>query len=147
VNRRTLTNYAFLPNYRNYWKEAGYREEMDAVEAAIAEGRKDDVPKFFSDKWLADNTLFGPGARVREGVEAWRDTGVQPDHRAILRRRQPDQGAARGFRSVRLSERPANLVHSAGRAEAMNYEAIPDRSARQPCGLGSGGTRSWIDLS
>jgi alkanesulfonate monooxygenase SsuD/methylene tetrahydromethanopterin reductase-like flavin-dependent oxidoreductase (luciferase family) len=77
VNRRTLTNYAFLPNYRNYWKEAGYREEMDAVEAAIAEGRKDDVPKFFSDKWLADNTLFGPGARVREGVEAWRDTGVR----------------------------------------------------------------------
>jgi alkanesulfonate monooxygenase SsuD/methylene tetrahydromethanopterin reductase-like flavin-dependent oxidoreductase (luciferase family) len=77
VNRRTLTNYAFLPNYRNYWKEAGYREEMDAVEAAIAEGRKDDVPKFFSDKWLADNTLFGPGAKVREGVEAWRDAGVR----------------------------------------------------------------------
>jgi alkanesulfonate monooxygenase SsuD/methylene tetrahydromethanopterin reductase-like flavin-dependent oxidoreductase (luciferase family) len=77
VNRRTLTNYAFLPNYRNYWKEAGYREEMDAVEAAIAEGRKDDVPKFFSDKWLVDNTLFGPGAKVREGVEAWRDTGVR----------------------------------------------------------------------
>ncbi len=30
VNRRTLTSYAFLPNYRNYWKEAGYQEEMDA---------------------------------------------------------------------------------------------------------------------
>ena len=29
VNRRTLTHYAFLPNYRNYWKEAGYVEEMD----------------------------------------------------------------------------------------------------------------------
>ena len=29
VNRRTLTNYGFLPNYRNYWKEAGYVEEMD----------------------------------------------------------------------------------------------------------------------
>jgi alkanesulfonate monooxygenase SsuD/methylene tetrahydromethanopterin reductase-like flavin-dependent oxidoreductase (luciferase family) len=77
VNRRTLTNYGFLPNYRNYWKEAGYREEMDAVEAAITEGRKDDVPKFFSDKWLADNTLFGPAAKVREGVEAWRDAGVR----------------------------------------------------------------------
>ena len=24
-----LTHYAFLPNYRNYWKEAGYVEEMD----------------------------------------------------------------------------------------------------------------------
>ena len=77
VNRRTLTNYGFLPNYRNYWKEAGYQEEMEAIETAIAEGRKDDVPKYFSDKWLADNTLFGPASKVREGVEAWRDAGVR----------------------------------------------------------------------
>ena len=77
VNRRTLTSYGFLPNYRNYWREAGYGEEMDAIETAIAEGRKDDVPKYFSDKWLADNTLFGPAAKVREGVEAWRDAGVR----------------------------------------------------------------------
>jgi alkanesulfonate monooxygenase SsuD/methylene tetrahydromethanopterin reductase-like flavin-dependent oxidoreductase (luciferase family) len=77
VNRRTLTNYGFLPNYRNYWKEAGYREEMDAIEVAIAEGRRDDVPKYFSDKWLDDNTLFGPVAKVREGVEAWRDAGIR----------------------------------------------------------------------
>jgi hypothetical protein len=77
VNRRTLINYGFLPNYRNYWKEAGYQDEMDAIENAIAEGRRDDVPKYFSDKWLADNTLFGPAAKVREGVEAWRDAGVR----------------------------------------------------------------------
>lgn len=76
VNRRTLTNYAFLPNYRNYWKEAGYVEEMDGIEKAIAEGRRDDVPKFLTDKWLADNTLFGPAAKVREGVAAWRAAGV-----------------------------------------------------------------------
>lgn len=76
VNRRTLTNYAFLPNYRNYWKEAGYVEEMDAIEKAIAEGRREDVPKFLTDRWLADNTLFGPAAKVREGVAAWRAAGV-----------------------------------------------------------------------
>jgi len=81
VNRRTLTNYAFLPNYRNYWKEAGYVEEMDAIEKAIAEGRRDDVPKYLSDKWLADNTLFGPAAKVRDGVAAWRAAGV---HTPIL---------------------------------------------------------------
>jgi len=81
VNRRTLSNYAFLPNYRNYWKEAGYVEEMDAIEKAIAEGRRDDVPKYLSDKWLADNTLFGPAAKVREGVAAWRAAGV---HTPIL---------------------------------------------------------------
>lgn len=77
VNRRTLTSYAFLPNYRNYWKEAGYQEEMQAIETAIAEGRNTDVPTYFSDKWLADNTLFGPASKVREGVEAWRDAGVR----------------------------------------------------------------------
>src|SRR5215475_9024807 len=76
VNRRTLSNYAFLPNYRNYWKEAGYREEMEAIETAIVEGRRDDLPRYLTDKWLADNTLFGPAAKVREGVAAWRAAGV-----------------------------------------------------------------------
>src|SRR5262245_36917684 len=76
VNRRTLTNYAFLPNYRNYWKEAGYVEEMDAIETAIVDGRRDDVPKYLTDKWLADNTLFGPAAKVRDGIAAWRAAGV-----------------------------------------------------------------------
>ena len=77
VNRRTLTGYAFLPNYRNYWKEAGYREEMEAVEKAIAEGRRDDVPKYLTDRWLGDNTLFGPAAKVRDGLAAWRDAGIR----------------------------------------------------------------------
>jgi alkanesulfonate monooxygenase SsuD/methylene tetrahydromethanopterin reductase-like flavin-dependent oxidoreductase (luciferase family) len=77
VCRRSLTNYAFLPNYRNYWKEAGYVEEMTAIEQAIAEGRRDDVTRYFSDRWLADNTLFGPASRVREGVEAWQAAGVR----------------------------------------------------------------------
>ena len=77
VNRRTLTNYAFLPNYRNYWKEAGYVEEMEAIEKAIIENRRDDVPKFLTDKWLADNTLFGPASKVRDGVAAWRAAGVR----------------------------------------------------------------------
>jgi alkanesulfonate monooxygenase SsuD/methylene tetrahydromethanopterin reductase-like flavin-dependent oxidoreductase (luciferase family) len=81
VNRRTLTNYAFLPNYRNYWREAGYAAEMDAIEKAIADGRRDDVPKHLTDKWLAETTLFGPAAKVREGVAAWRAAGV---HTPIL---------------------------------------------------------------
>lgn len=77
VNRRTLTSYAFLPNYRNYWKEAGYVEEMEAIEKAIAKGRRDDVPKYLTDRWLADSTLFGPAARVREGIARWRAAGVR----------------------------------------------------------------------
>jgi alkanesulfonate monooxygenase SsuD/methylene tetrahydromethanopterin reductase-like flavin-dependent oxidoreductase (luciferase family) len=77
VCRRTLTPYAFLPNYRNYWKEAGYGEEMAAVERAIAEDRRDDVPNYLTDRWLADVSLFGPAAQVREGVEGWFAAGVR----------------------------------------------------------------------
>jgi alkanesulfonate monooxygenase SsuD/methylene tetrahydromethanopterin reductase-like flavin-dependent oxidoreductase (luciferase family) len=76
VNRRTLTRYTMLPNYRNYWKEAGYVDEMNAIETAAAEGRQGDIPSLMSDKWLADATLFGAAARVREGIEAWREAGV-----------------------------------------------------------------------
>jgi alkanesulfonate monooxygenase SsuD/methylene tetrahydromethanopterin reductase-like flavin-dependent oxidoreductase (luciferase family) len=76
VNRRTLTRYTMLPNYRNYWKEAGYLEEMTAIENAVAEGRQADIPSLMSDKWLADATLFGPAAQVRDGIDAWRDAGV-----------------------------------------------------------------------
>jgi len=77
VNRRTLTAYAFRPNYRNYWKESGYAEEMVAIEKAIEEKRNDDVPGLLTDRWLADTTLFGPANKVRDGVEAMRAAGVK----------------------------------------------------------------------
>ena len=77
VNRKTLTSYAFLPNYRNYWKEAGYVEEMEGLEQCLADGDVDRVSYFLTDKWLADTTLFGTASQVREGVEAWFDAGVK----------------------------------------------------------------------
>jgi alkanesulfonate monooxygenase SsuD/methylene tetrahydromethanopterin reductase-like flavin-dependent oxidoreductase (luciferase family) len=77
VNRKTLAGYVFLPNYRNYWKEAGYVEEMEAVERALAAGERERVPALLSDRWLSDTTLFGPPAAIREGVEAWREAGVR----------------------------------------------------------------------
>ena len=77
VNRKTLTSYAMLPNYRNYWKEAGYEEEMTAIERAVEAKEFDKVPALLSDKWLADTTLFGSASAVREGVEAWFDAGVR----------------------------------------------------------------------
>ena len=77
VLRNNLTHYAFLPNYRNYWKEAGYIEEMAEIERAISENRRDDVTRYFTDRWLADNTVFGPARRVREAVEAWQAAGVR----------------------------------------------------------------------
>ena len=77
VNRRTLTSYAMLPNYRNYWKEAGYVEEMNAIEQAIVDGKPEKVPEFLTDGWLADTTLFGTPTQVRDGVEAWFDAGIK----------------------------------------------------------------------
>ncbi|MFI5366303.1 MAG: LLM class flavin-dependent oxidoreductase [Candidatus Binatia bacterium] len=76
VMRKTLSGYVMLPNYQNYWIEAGYEDEMRAIQRAIAAGQKDEIPNRMSDKWLADCTLYGSVAEVRAGVEAWYAAGV-----------------------------------------------------------------------
>jgi len=76
VLRKTLTNYVRLPNYRNYWKAAGYTEEMNDVEQALLQGDDDRVEECLSDRWLADTTIAGPRNRLRESLEAWADVGV-----------------------------------------------------------------------
>ncbi len=76
IHRRTLRMYLTLPNYRNYWKAAGYEAEMAAVEKALAEGKGDEIAKIAGDRWLADVTLFGSAAEVRDGVQAWREAGI-----------------------------------------------------------------------
>ena len=43
---------------------------MAAIEAAISQGRQDDIAGVMSDRWLADATLFGPAAAVRDGLAA-----------------------------------------------------------------------------
>jgi len=75
LHRRRLVRYTLLPNYRNYWKEAGYGAEMRAVEQALAENRRDDIPKYLTDRWVADNTLYGPAAKVRDQLDAWYAAG------------------------------------------------------------------------
>src|SRR5439155_21756649 len=62
VMRKALAPYVKLPNYQNYWIEAGYEREEIAT---------------MSDRWLGDVTLFGNDKGVRDGVEAWRATGVK----------------------------------------------------------------------
>ncbi|MEX1254383.1 MAG: LLM class flavin-dependent oxidoreductase [Dehalococcoidia bacterium] len=77
VMRRTLIGYAMLPNYNNYWIEAGYADEMASIRQAAKAGDRDRIPSVMSDRWLADVTLFGSAAEVREGVEAWQAAGVR----------------------------------------------------------------------
>jgi alkanesulfonate monooxygenase SsuD/methylene tetrahydromethanopterin reductase-like flavin-dependent oxidoreductase (luciferase family) len=78
VNRKTLDVYLRLPNYRNYWRAAGYGEGLERVEAALANGERDGLAVVMGDEWLADCTLYGPADRIREGFAAWADLGVHP---------------------------------------------------------------------
>lgn len=76
VLRKTLSNYVRLPNYRNYWKDAGYAEEMNDVEQALARGENNRIEDCLSDRWLTDTTIAGPPNKVKESLEAWADVGV-----------------------------------------------------------------------
>ncbi|KAG1647553.1 putative prolyl 4-hydroxylase [Nymphon striatum] len=67
INRRTLKFYLGLPNYRNYWKAAGYTEEMEAIETALDAGDRDALPGLMTDRWLADMTLYGSAQEVDKG--------------------------------------------------------------------------------
>lgn len=78
VNRKTLTGYVSLPNYRNYWRAAGYVEEMDSIESALDAGERDKVASLMSDRWLDDCTISGSADRVRDRLLEWSKTGVTP---------------------------------------------------------------------
>ena len=76
VHRRTLSSYVRLPNYQNYWIEAGFEEEMQAIRQALANQEPEKIPALMSDRWLQQVTLYGSAAEVREGIEAWYETGI-----------------------------------------------------------------------
>jgi alkanesulfonate monooxygenase SsuD/methylene tetrahydromethanopterin reductase-like flavin-dependent oxidoreductase (luciferase family) len=78
INRKTMTGYVVLPNYRNYWKQVGYVEEMEAIEAALAAGERDKLTSLMSDAWLHDCTIGGSEAFVRQRLLSWADTGILP---------------------------------------------------------------------
>ena len=82
IHRKTLTGYMSLPNYRNYWRQAGYAEEMDAAEVILETLPKEEhaqaLQTAMSDRWLRDCTASGSAASVREQLSAWADKGVLP---------------------------------------------------------------------
>jgi alkanesulfonate monooxygenase SsuD/methylene tetrahydromethanopterin reductase-like flavin-dependent oxidoreductase (luciferase family) len=78
IHRRTLSGYLTLPNYRNYWKQAGYEDEMSSIEAALAAGDRDRLPSLMSDAWIDDCTISGSASAVRDQLEAWTSIGVLP---------------------------------------------------------------------
>lgn len=82
LHRKTLTGYVSLPNYRNYWRTAGYVDEMDAIEDVLATTPKDlmveTLQATMSDSWLRDCTISGSVTQVREQFAAWANAGVLP---------------------------------------------------------------------
>ena len=78
INRKTLASYSLLPNYRNYWKEAGYEDEMHGVETIIAQdGDPEEIMKCLSERWLSDSTLYGPPSKILESLEEWYSVGIK----------------------------------------------------------------------
>ncbi len=78
VHRRVLAAYLTLPNYRNYWKQAGYEPEMAAIEVALAEGDRERLPSLMTDEWIDDCTISGSAESVREQLGDWISLGVLP---------------------------------------------------------------------
>jgi alkanesulfonate monooxygenase SsuD/methylene tetrahydromethanopterin reductase-like flavin-dependent oxidoreductase (luciferase family) len=78
IHRRTLSGYVVLPNYRNYWKVAGYETEMAAIEDALSAGDRDRVAQLMTDEWIDDCTISGSPGEVRDRLAAWYDLGVTP---------------------------------------------------------------------
>jgi len=77
VNRKTLSMYVGLPNYRNYWKSVGYKDEMEQIELAISKKDYGSLPDLMTDRWLEDVSLFGPASEVKEGLDKWYEAGVK----------------------------------------------------------------------
>ena len=82
IHRKTLTGYMSLPNYRNYWRQAGYAEEMDAAEVILETLPKEEhaqaLQTAMSDRWLRDCTASGSATSIRDQLSAWTDKGILP---------------------------------------------------------------------
>ena len=78
IHRRTLAVYLTLPNYRNYWKQAGYEEEMGAIEEAVAAGDRERIADLMTDAWIDDCTISGSPEAVRDRFDDWISLGVLP---------------------------------------------------------------------
>lgn len=94
IHRRTLAGYLTLPNYRNYWKQAGYEDEMTAIENALVEGDRDRLPTLMTDTWIDDCTISGSAHAVRKRLDEWLTLGVQPI--AVMSSTKGGQAAAIG---------------------------------------------------
>jgi alkanesulfonate monooxygenase SsuD/methylene tetrahydromethanopterin reductase-like flavin-dependent oxidoreductase (luciferase family) len=74
--RRYLLFYLKLPNYQNYYIEAGYEEEVAAVKSAIENGDDEGVMAAIPESMASDVALYGTKAEVAEKAQAWAAAGI-----------------------------------------------------------------------
>ncbi len=82
VHRKTLIGYVMLPNYRNYWRESGHEDQIDAFEKILTESTKEnrnaEIISAMDNDWLDDCTISGDADTVRESLYGWSQLGVLP---------------------------------------------------------------------
>ena len=101
--QRALRLYMTLPNYQNYFSEAGYGEEVERARAALAADDKQALADSVSERMAEDIGLLGTASQVREKVEAWHAAGVEaPDAVRLFRHRRPGARGRRGRGHLRL---------------------------------------------
>ncbi|MEU7817112.1 LLM class flavin-dependent oxidoreductase [Pseudonocardia sp. NPDC049154] len=71
--RDILTSYVTRPNYVAQWRRVGHGAVMDAIETA---GDPAVRRAAMTDAWIDDVCLLGPLDRIRDGLTAWSETGV-----------------------------------------------------------------------
>ena len=74
--KRYLIFYLRLPNYQNYFVEAGYEEEVMAARLAIGNGDGESLGAATSERMASDVALFGTKAEVLNKAEAWAAAGI-----------------------------------------------------------------------
>ena len=130
---RNADQLCLLPNYRNYWKEAGYEEEMNGVEAAIAE--KDYDRARMSIRPLASGYPIWTATQVREGIEAWFDAGIK--RQSSFHQRSQEDRCKPWMSSSRsgLSEKSNTLADSSrkGSDPVLAQQTSTERLRRGTC--------------
>lgn len=74
--RRYLMFYLKLPNYQNYFIEAGYEEEVAAARSAIDDGDDEGLMAAIPEGMVSDVALYGTKAEVAQRAEAWEAAGI-----------------------------------------------------------------------
>ena len=74
--REGFLSYMKLPNYQNYYLEAGYEDEIVKARSALAHGDEVAAVNAISDRMADDLSNIGVAAEVRAKVQAWYDAGI-----------------------------------------------------------------------